>query len=159
MLFAREINNVKKETDVNMIIQDSLIFFESKCKKNNIDLVFNLDKKLSIIHADSSQITQVIINLVVNSIQSMTEGGTLAISTKCLTNSIILEVKDTGIGIPVELNNKIFLPFFTTKDIDEGTGLGLSVVHGIIKAHKGEISFKSSLGKGTTFTIKLPIGE
>jgi signal transduction histidine kinase len=87
----------------------------------------------------------------------MPQGGKLRIKTSSTKNQVSLLVEDTGMGISKENLSQIFLPFFTTKDVDEGTGSGLSVVHGIVLSHKGEIQVKSDEGKGTRFEIKLPI--
>jgi signal transduction histidine kinase len=86
----------------------------------------------------------------------MPRGGRLKITTRAAGSQVILIVEDTGIGMEQEVLDKIFTPFFTTKDIHEGTGLGLPVVHGIITSHGGTIDVRSSLGKGTRFEIRLP---
>ncbi|MDY6787773.1 MAG: HAMP domain-containing sensor histidine kinase, partial [candidate division WOR-3 bacterium] len=83
----------------------------------------------------------------------------LTISSEYDSEFVSIKVKDTGSGIPEENRDKVFLPFFTTKNIDEGTGLGLPVVHGIVKAHEGMIDFKSCKKRGTEFTVKLPIKD
>ena len=87
----------------------------------------------------------------------MPEGGKLIIKTTSSGDYVFLIVEDTGLGISKENISQIFLPFFTTKDVDEGTGLGLSVVHGIVLSHNGAIQVESVLGKGTRFEIKLPV--
>jgi signal transduction histidine kinase len=120
-------------------------------------LLKNLGADLPEIVADKSQIYQVLINLVVNAIQAMPAGGSLIISTAVHVKSVSLAVKDTGMGIKEELLEKVFIPFFTTKDVNEGTGLGLAVVHGIVAAHGGTVKVESKVGKGTTFTVILPL--
>ena len=129
----------------------------SYCIKNDIKLTYDLFTNLPDIIADSSQIQQVIINLVVNAIQAMPEGGKLKIKTYPVDRYVIIIVEDTGVGILKENLSQIFIPFFTTKDVDEGTGLGLSVVHGIVLSHKGSIQVESELGKGTHFELIFPI--
>jgi signal transduction histidine kinase len=89
----------------------------------------------------------------------MPHGGKLTIKTNAVNNNVYLVVEDTGIGMTEEVIKKIFIPFFTTKEINEGTGLGLSVVHGIITSHKGMVRVQSSVDKGTRFEIKFPITE
>ena len=89
----------------------------------------------------------------------MPEGGTIKIKTSCDDTNVILSVKDTGLGIKEDILNKIFIPFFTTKDINEGTGLGLAVVHGIVTSHGGFVQVESKLGEGTEFNIYLPINH
>jgi signal transduction histidine kinase len=100
---------------------------------------------------------QVLTNLIVNSIQAMPNGGRLTISTSSRDGNLLLTIEDTGIGMSDEVTKKIFNPFFTTKDIDEGTGLGLSVVHGIVTSHGGTIEVESEVGRGTKFTVRLPV--
>ncbi|VVB93392.1 Methanogenesis regulatory histidine kinase FilI [uncultured archaeon] len=109
------------------------------------------------IHADSSQIQQVIMNLLKNSIQSIMENGEIMIRTATENNYVVMNISDNGCGIPKENLSKIFDPFFTTKEKGKGTGLGLSISYGIIKRHNGSIEVKSDAGKGTIFTIKLPV--
>jgi signal transduction histidine kinase len=105
-----------------------------------------------------SQFNQVILNLVTNAAQAMDQQGTITITTaKHDRERVRIEVADTGCGIPTEILPKIFDPFFTTKEIGQGTGLGLSIVHKIIESHGGEIKAESEVGKGTKFTILLPI--
>jgi two-component system NtrC family sensor kinase len=89
----------------------------------------------------------------------MPEGGTLTFRTAAQHKSIAIEIKDTGAGIPVEDLSKIFEPFFTTKEVGKGTGLGLAVCYGIITDHAGRLSVRSNVGKGTTFTILLPVSD
>ena len=86
----------------------------------------------------------------------MPHGGELFIKTLLVKDYILLIIEDTGIGINEEVKSKIFIPFFTTKDVNEGTGLGLAVVHGIIASHNGSIDFESDEGQGTKFEIKFP---
>jgi len=114
------------------------------------------EEDLPEIIADPGQVYQVLINLAVNAIQSMPQGGTLKIGTSRKSEGIQLIVEDTGTGMSEEVRNKVFTPFFTTKDVGEGTGLGLSVVEGIISSHGGSISVESILGEGTKFTLYLP---
>jgi signal transduction histidine kinase len=156
-LFARQMPSIKERVNLNFIIEESLIFLEARCVKNDIKLTYDLYTNLPDIIADSSQIQQVIINLVVNAIQAMPEGGKLKIKTYPVDRYVIIIVDDTGIGISKENQSQIFIPFFTTKDVDEGTGLGLSVVHGIVLSHKGSIQVESELGKGTHFEVNFPI--
>ena len=86
----------------------------------------------------------------------MPHGGTLTIRTGFDKEWVTLEVGDTGVGIPEDVRRKVFLPFFTTKDVDEGTGLGLAVVHGIVTAHGGAVDVDSKVGVGSTFRVRLP---
>jgi signal transduction histidine kinase len=107
---------------------------------------------------DPRRIEQVLINFILNAIQAMKKGGILSIRAWCEENEagFCFEVSDTGIGIAPEDLGKIFDPFFTTKDVGKGSGLGLSVSHGIIEKHGGRIEVKSEIGKGTKFVVFLP---
>jgi two-component system NtrC family sensor kinase len=107
--------------------------------------------------ADPGQLHQVLVNLTVNSMQAMPNGGILTISTYGKNDRVGLRVEDTGDGMSRDVVEKIFVPFFTTKDVDQGTGLGLSVVEGIVTTHGGTINVDSSPGKGTLFEVSLPI--
>jgi signal transduction histidine kinase len=104
------------------------------------------------------QLRQVFLNILKNAVQAIEKRGKIIIKTYEKDNNIFIEIIDTGCGIPEELQNRIFEPFFTMKEVGKGTGLGLSIVYGIIKKHKGDISVKSKIGEGTNFIIKLPIG-
>ncbi len=146
-------------TDINHIIKDALYILESQCLKENITVSYFLADQLPFIFADTLQINQVVVNLVVNAMQAMPEGGKLILSTFSDPESVFLTVEDTGIGMSNDIQQHIFKPFFTTKEINRGTGLGLSVVHGIVTAHKGEINVESEKGKGAKFEIRFPIAE
>jgi signal transduction histidine kinase len=101
----------------------------------------------------------VIVNLVVNALQSICGTGRIRIETRFCDNSVQLIVADTGVGMSEKLLEQIFIPFFTTKDVGQGTGLGLPVVHGIVTAHGGSIHVKSKIGQGTRFEIRFPINK
>jgi signal transduction histidine kinase len=156
MIFARQTPPSLKRVDLSELVEEGLYFLESRCAKAGIELVRNLSADLPRIVVDPSQIHQVLINLVVNSVQAMESGGKLTVETGCDQDSILLTVADTGCGMPDEVAEKIFVPFFTTKDVGEGTGLGLPVVHGIVTSHGGEIDVESWPGQGTRFVIRLP---
>jgi signal transduction histidine kinase len=156
-LFARQMTANRKEVDLNEIISDGLYFTESRCSKQGIEIVRKLDSQLPYVVADLGQIHQVLVNLTVNSVQAMPEGGILTISTYVENDKVVLRVEDTGLGMSEDVLEKIFVPFFTTKDVDEGTGLGLSVVEGIVTTHGGTINVNSSPGKGTAFEVLLPL--
>lgn len=157
LVFARETTPEKTRINLNILIEDGLHFLQSRCTKAGIDLSRNLLAGLPEITADRAQLLQVLTNLIVNSIQAMPKGGRLTITTAQDGGHVLLTVEDTGIGMSDEVKEKIFNPFFTTKDIDEGTGLGLSVVHGIITSHGGTIEAESEIGRGAKFVIRLPV--
>jgi signal transduction histidine kinase len=157
LVFARETTPEKTQVNLNSLVEDGLHFLQSRCAKIGIELVRNLSEGLPEITADRSQLLQVLTNLTVNSIQAMPAGGSLTITTTRDDGHVLLIVEDTGAGMSDEVMKKIFNPFFTTKDVDEGTGLGLSVVHGIVTSHGGTIEVESKVGRGTKFTVRLPV--
>ncbi len=147
-----------READINEVIQKTLKLMENSLHVSNIETRLNLTKGLPKVFIDDSQIQQVLVNLIVNSVQSMPSGGAIFLSSRRGRNgdSIEMTVMDSGKGIPPEFLPHIFDPFFSTKGVG-GTGLGLSVSYGIIKSHKGNIRVESKVGVGTTFTIELPV--
>jgi len=156
MDFSRQSPPRIETAEFSEVIDQSVFFFESRCLKEGI----NLHKQYThgiVITADPNQIKQVVTNLVLNAIQSMPKGGELTIGTRHGGDSAILYIEDTGCGIPEEKIGKIFMPFFTTKDVGQGTGLGLSVVYGIVKSHKGDIKVSSETGKGSKFEVSFPL--
>lgn len=157
MLFARQTPPRRQSVNLNRIVEDGLFFFESRCAKAGIKLVRALEPGLPSIIADQSQLNQILINLVVNAVQAMPEGGRLTIRTESHDDDLRLIVEDTGIGMNEITLEKLFIPFFTTKDVNEGTGLGLSVVHGIATSHGGSVTVESEVGKGSRFAVQLPL--
>jgi signal transduction histidine kinase len=156
LIFARQMPTKKQPLDLNTIVEDGLYFLESRCAKEGIEPVRLLASDLPQIFADPGQLQQVLVNLAVNAIQATPPGGRLFIETRTQDDWVVLSVEDTGEGMSEEIQKQAFLPFFTTKDVGQGTGLGLAVVHGIVSAHGGSIEVTSDLGKGTRFDIKLP---
>jgi signal transduction histidine kinase len=112
---------------------------------------------LPAIVADAGQLEQVLVNLVVNAIHAMPDGGALTITTERAGDAVVLTVEDTGVGMSADVLSRAFMPFFTTKGVGEGTGLGLSVVHGIVTAHGGTIEADSEPGHGARFRVLLPM--
>ncbi len=157
MLFSRQKTPEKTLFNINERIDDGLYLLESRIKKSGIVLKKELSEDIPLIKVDPSQLHQVLVNLVVNAIQAMSDGGTLTIKTEKSINSVNLIVKDTGIGMTSDEIDKIFIPFFTTKGINEGTGLGLPVVLGIVQSHGGSVKVDSEVGKGSVFTVKFPV--
>ncbi|MCF7792432.1 MAG: PAS domain-containing sensor histidine kinase [Candidatus Cloacimonetes bacterium] len=159
MLFARQVPSSQTDLNLNESVNNAVFFLESRCRKNMVKIHLDLKKSIPSINADSSQIHQVLINLIVNALQAMPDGGIINIKTYQNENTAFLECSDNGIGMTKDVLNQIFNPFFTTKKVNEGTGLGLSVVHGIIYSHGGDISVSSQPGKGAKFKISFPIGK
>ncbi|MBZ5535987.1 MAG: hypothetical protein LAO31_08525 [Acidobacteriia bacterium] len=157
MLFSRQLPPRTDKVDLNQMVEDGLYFLEARCIKAGIELVRDLHPDLPKVTADPSQLHQVLVNLVVNALQAMPEGGRLTIKTMASNSHVSLIVEDTGTGMSKEVLQQIFIPFFTTKEIGEGTGLGLPVVHGIVTAHGGSIKVESEVGHGSRFEILLPV--
>jgi PAS domain S-box-containing protein len=151
--FARQSEPRMTLTDVNNEVRKGLDLLEHQMKDIKVTTIF---QTLPEICCDPGQISQVIINMITNSIQAIKENGEIKIETRLEKNNIEIIISDNGCGIPEKNLGKIFDPFFTTKEPGVGTGLGLSISYGIIKRHNGSIEVKSQLGKGTTFVIKLP---
>jgi signal transduction histidine kinase/CheY-like chemotaxis protein len=125
----------------------------------DVRLEVHLDCPEAIVDGDPSQIQQALLNLVVNARDAMPEGGTLSIDLVCRGHEVALSVKDTGHGIPLDIQSRIFEPFFTSKPMGRGTGLGLATVHGIVSKHNGRVEVESSPGQGARFRIILPVGS
>jgi two-component system NtrC family sensor kinase len=158
--FARASAAEKTATNINDVINHSLNIVRNKADFFNIKLVTNFDENLDRVTADSSQLQQVFLNLIMNAADAIEGKGTITITTKNTGDNgrdfVEIEFRDTGPGIDDENLAKIFEPFFTTKPVGKGTGLGLAVSHGIIQEHGGTIFAKTKVGEGTSFFIKLP---
>jgi two-component system NtrC family sensor kinase len=157
--FARQTEPQKALADVNEVIEKSLDLISHQANLLNIKIEKDISPHLPKIMIDAGQIQQVSINILLNAIEAMPEGGSLSISSGIEEEMIAIRFTDSGIGIPEENLSKVFDPFFTTKKIGKGTGLGLSVSYGIIDKHQGKLEVESRVGKGTTFIAKLPLKE
>ncbi|MCG3130750.1 MAG: Adaptive-response sensory-kinase SasA [Phycisphaerae bacterium] len=156
MLFARQSPPVRAAVKLNAIVQESLGLLSHRLRESGIETAIDLDPADPELPADAVQLHQVVVNLCVNAIQAMRGGGRLSIRTRRGSDGVSLVIEDTGTGIPPDVAERLFEPFFTTKPPEEGTGLGLSVVHGIVTLHGGEIGFVTEPGKGTRFEVRLP---
>ncbi len=157
LIFARLMPPKKALINLTKVVEEGLFLFESRCMKEGIELVRDLSPNLPEIHADPSQLSQVLVNLVINAVQAMPSGGRLTLRTLHDENHVSLIVEDTGTGMDEEVLKKIYTPFFTTKDVGQGTGLGLPVVHGIVTSHGGSINVESNVNQVSRFEIQLPI--
>jgi PAS domain S-box-containing protein len=146
-------------TDINHIVDRVLVLTTHLFAPNRIVLETGFGQGLPNVMVDRHMIEQVLMNLVLNAVQAMKDGGVLTIRTSVVEGICVIEVRDTGSGIPPTVLPRIFDPFFTTKSEGEGTGLGLSVSLGIVERHGGKILVASEVGKGTTFTICLPVSR
>ena len=171
MTFSRKDEQEKKPIEINSLIAEAVKMFRSVIPVN-IEIKEHIGEHLLIIHANASQINQILVNLVTNALHAINDEGTIEIGLDGVNfdDSIRnqypdflpgryakLLVSDNGCGIAQENLNMIFDPYFTTKEADKGTGLGLAVVHGIVKIHKGHITVYSEVGRGTTFHVYLPL--
>ncbi len=147
-----------QEMDINETVGKSLELMQNTLDISNIEVRKELGQGLPHVYIDDHQIQQVLVNLIVNAVHAMANGGVLKLSTRLGDEggTVKVDVIDTGKGIPAEFIPHIFDPFFSTKGVG-GTGLGLSVSYGIIKNHKGTIKVESTVGAGTTFTIEFPV--
>lgn len=145
-------------TNINDAVVETLNLIEKQLVLTRIEIKKNLDSHIPVITAEKNLLKQAFLNMLLNAANAMPDGGTLTIATETDgKNSVMVIFKDTGRGISAENIDKIFDPFFTTMPVGKGTGLGLSITYSIIKHHEGTIHVESTVGKGTTFTIKLPI--
>ena len=159
LAFARRKPHERGPLDLKDIVENSVEMFEERLAKSRVRVETHIDEHCPKVLADNDQMNQVLINLIMNAVHAMPEGGTLRIRLAQAQDMVRLTVTDTGQGIPQEELKKIFEPFFTTKEFGKGTGLGLTVVKGIVEEHQGVITVESEAGKGTTFTILLPKSE
>lgn len=158
--FARRNSPSRRPTQINKLIEDVIKLRSYEHTEKNIQVILRLNPNIPEIMTDSVQIKQVFLNIVMNAehaISNINRQGRLQIESHTFEDQVIILFSDNGEGIAEENLKKIFQPFFTTKDVGSGTGLGLSLCYGIVKAHDGTIYAESQLGKSTTFVVKLPI--
>ncbi len=155
-IFSRLDEDILKKVDIHDGLDSTLVILRSQY--NHRITIIKEYGKLPQIECYPGQLNQVFMNLLVNAIQAIEEEGTISIRTSIEDTHATIQIADTGSGIPEDIKRRLFEPFFTTKEVGKGTGLGLSIVYGIMKRHNGHITVESTVGKGTTFTITLPIG-
>jgi two-component system, NtrC family, sensor kinase len=163
LAFSRRSKPQRSMADLNKVVASTMSLVSHKLKLNNVAANLRLAPDLPTVPCDSSQIQQVLVNLVLNAAESMQSRGQGEISIETSLDrtegTVLLRVSDSGEGIREENLARIFDPFFTTKSEGKGVGLGLAVSYGIIQAHGGDIEVKSRIGQGTTFTVSLPLSE
>jgi two-component system cell cycle sensor histidine kinase/response regulator CckA len=172
-LFTRHAEGKRRPVQLNSVVEQTRALLERSIPKE-ITIELRLESELWVVEADSSQISQVLVNLCVNARDAMPDGGTLTLETRSVTldeeyarmvlearpgRYVCLSVSDTGCGMSAEVQARLFEPFFTTKEVGQGTGLGLSVVYGIVKGHNGFINVYSREGRGSTLHVYLPAIE
>jgi len=157
--FSRPKEPQMAPTDINDIVNRALAIFERQALFQNIRILKEFASLPQIV-ADGSQLQQVFANIIVNAAEAMDGNGILTIRTNLdlKDGSLTVEFADTGHGIKEEDIPRLFEPFFTTKEVGKGTGLGLAISYGILQKHRGSIQVRSELGKGSTFTVTLPVG-
>jgi signal transduction histidine kinase len=168
--YARRRKVKKAPANLESLLSQTVEMLNPMARKKRVTLELVKSDTIPVVSIDKSQMQQVLINLIMNGIQAMPDGGRLEVEIhlehnqqKLLANNpekkfLAIHIKDEGQGIAEENLNRIFDPFFTTKEVGSGTGLGLSIVYGIVQEHNGWIDVESKLGKGTCFTVYLPLG-
>ena len=167
--FAREKTPEKKFTDLNQVIEDTARIIERPASFRDVEIAMDLDRNLPPVWVDADLIKQVIMNMLVNAQHAIENEGNITVRSRRFPQPkssepgmepvpmVEISIIDTGCGIPEKNLKRIFDPFFTSKEVGKGTGLGLSVSHGIVRAHSGAIEVESTVGKGSTFRIYLPL--
>ncbi|MFB0538227.1 MAG: GAF domain-containing protein [Anaerolineae bacterium] len=165
--FYRPSNEGRIPTDVNALLEDVVALVRKRLQQGGIEVGLELAPDLPLIVASGDHLKQVFLNIIINALEAMPQGGRLAMATRCISERgvrrkasadagfVEIEFADTGVGIPAEHINNIFDPFYTTKS--KGMGLGLSVSYGIVERHGGQIQVESKVGEGATFIIRLPV--
>jgi two-component system, NtrC family, sensor kinase len=160
LVFSRDqAHEEKRNIHLSEVIQKTMSIIEMNSRSADVELVTELSEDLPPVQGDFNKLQQVVLNFVSNAMHAMKDsGGKLTVVTSCSKNQqkVFLKIKDTGVGIDKDLLDKIFNPYFTTKEPGEGTGLGLSICYKIIEEHKGKIDVQSKPGKGTQVTLQLP---
>ncbi len=167
--FAREKPPEKARVDLNPLIEETVRFVERSAALHHVDITMQLDANLPQLYIDADLIKQVLMNILVNAQQAIAEQGHIVVRSRlhparrlaggaeAPRPAVEIAISDTGCGIAKENLQRIFDPFFTSKEVGKGTGLGLSVTYGIVKAHEGEIEVESAVGEGSTFRVFLPV--
>jgi nitrogen-specific signal transduction histidine kinase len=168
--FVRPIRLQMEQTDIREVLQQSVTLAEGKARRGDISLKLELDRSLPLLDGDFHQLCQVFTNLLINAFEALEGRGQIAIraaveavepdpafsaETPAPTHAVVVDVIDSGPGVPAELSDRIFVPFFTTKP--KGSGLGLPIVRKIVDAHEGRIDLSSSVDAGTRFRVTLPV--
>ena len=155
--FSRPSKPQKQPSDLNSILGNCLDLLEGQTVFLNVEINQDLDPALPLVTADPSQMQQVLVNLIINAIEAMDGIGRLTICTRHLNGYVEVEISDSGPGIAPGDIERVFDPFFSTKQASHGTGLGLAISYGIVREHQGDITASSEFGNGATFVVRLPI--
>jgi signal transduction histidine kinase len=155
--FARATTGHMKPLDLNQTVQQALDLVDYQLQKNNVKLTVEMSQEPLFVRGSEAELSQTLLNLVMNAWQAMPAGGALRIATGRDGDSVVLTVADSGCGIPKEMQRRICEPFFTTRQATGGTGLGLALCKEIVTRHGGELSLESSEGAGTAVTVRIPL--
>jgi len=155
--YARRMEPRLEDVDINATLNQTITLLENYSRLNDIDIQSDLSDDLPVIASDQAKLQQVFLNLISNAIDAVGMEGTIEVISRQDGSRILIAIADDGPGIPEDSQKSIFDPFYTTKDTGKGTGLGLWITHNIIEQMGGHISLESTVGKGTVFTIDLPI--
>jgi PAS domain S-box-containing protein len=154
--FSRTGDTQFREIDLNQVLDDTLQLLEPQLRSARLEIVRNYGQELPAAFGNASKLQQVFMNLILNARDAMPNGGRISIHTRLVETSLVVDFRDTGIGMAPEIIARIYDPFFTTKEVGQGTGLGLALSYGIVQEHGGRIFVESRPGEGAHFTIKLP---
>ncbi|WP_378188465.1 sensor histidine kinase [Aquimarina sp. W85] len=157
MFFACEMPQQMQRVNIVPSIKNAITLLDATFRKEAVKYKVNIEEETLWLKADTVQLTQIVFNLIINAIYFSPQNGLVTIQAFKAGTDIVLSIIDEGPGVSEEAKIKLFQPFFTTKPTGEGSGLGLSVVHGIVMSHKGSISVENNKEKGAIFTVKLPI--
>ena len=157
--FSRKSDGEFGRVNINDIIGEVLELVRHQRRDKNITLHERLSVPLPIVQGDASALRQVFLNLILNALQAIDESGTVTVETEASDSQIVAKVIDTGTGIPADMLDQIWTPFFTTKMVGQGQGLGLAVTYDIVEKHQGTIAVRSKVGEGTEFLVKFPKGQ
>jgi two-component system, NtrC family, sensor kinase len=154
--FSRAAGSELEPLDVNRLLLDVVSLVEHQLDASRIKVVREMAAELPMVRGNENRLQQVFFNLILNARDAMPSGGWLTLATRADEDAVVVEIRDTGTGIKPQDIKRIYDPFFTTKGIGRGTGLGLSVSYGILQEHGGAIFVESAPGQGTTFQVALP---
>ena len=157
--FSRTSTTEFVDLNLNKVLSETISLVTPQLASSNVKVLQSFDSNLGMVKGNSGKLQQVFLNLVLNARDAMEGGGVLELSTFSENNVVRVQISDTGQGIPSELLNRIYDPFFTTKPPKKGTGLGLAVTYGIVKEHGGTIDVQSRQGEGTRFQLEFPLAR
>ena len=154
--FARRMEPRLETVNINQVIEEAYSFVEKEALFNNVKVELDLDESLPLIQSDRTQLQQVFLNLMDNSLDAVEQGGRIRVSSSVQGANLVVRVSDTGSGVAPEIAGRIFDPFFTTKEPGQGTGLGLSVCHSIMQRLGGSLTLETGQGNGAVFLVSIP---